>query len=373
MRQVLFRLPPWMDNGLPIYGYGFMLFLAFLACTWLAGRRAEVAGIAKERVQDLALWLFVGGLIGSRVVFMIQSNLPLSHFFFIWEGGLVFYGGLVGGTAAYALAHPFLVRKYGLSTLKLADVIAPCAALGLCLGRIGCLLNGCCYGEVACPDCPAIHFPLAGLPRGPLVAQGYQTALGFSFHDFAEDDHPVVGVVEPGSPAEAAGLREGDVLLRVAGQDVPSERALAGILGDGWKRGQNDVTLAVRRGDQEVTVGPFAPRTLGLHPTQLYETISTGLLLLLLLAYYPYRRHDGELFAIFLMLYPLHRFLNEMLRDDNSPFALGLTLSQSGSVLLFPVGLVFLLWLRRLPARLTTRDARLTPAVETAGVKHAAR
>src|SRR5262249_41285455 len=95
----------------------------------------------------------------------------------------------------------------------------------------------------------------------------------------------------------------------------------------------------------------FAPKTLGLHPTQLYESISTALLLFLLLAYWPFRRHDGELFALFLMLYPLHRFLDEMLRADNEPVALGLTLSQNGSLLLFAVGLVLFLWLRRLPAQ----------------------
>ena len=95
----------------------------------------------------------------------------------------------------------------------------------------------------------------------------------------------------------------------------------------------------------------FAPKTLGLHPTQLYETISTGLLLFLLLAYYPFRRHDGELLAIFFMLYALHRFLNEMLRADNETVGFGLTLSQNGSILVFLIGLVLFLWLRRLPAQ----------------------
>ena len=92
-------------------------------------------------------------------------------------------------------------------------------------------------------------------------------------------------------------------------------------------------------------------KTIGLHPTQAYESISTALILFFLLAYYPYRRHDGELLALFFMLYAVHRFLNEMLRLDNKAVWGGMTLSQNGSLLVFAVGLVFFLWLRRLPAQ----------------------
>jgi phosphatidylglycerol:prolipoprotein diacylglycerol transferase len=352
MQQVLFRIPihtGWTPEGVPIYGYGLMLFVAFVACTWLAGRLARREGIATEHVQDLAIYLFVGGIIGSRVVFMIQYGLPLAHFFYIWEGGLVFYGGLLGGALAYVVAYYAVIRKHNISTLKLADVIAPCAALGLCLGRVGCLLNGCCYGDVACADCPAVHFPLSGMPRQQLVERGYQTAAGFTLSDVAPNDH-TVGAVVPDSAAWKAGLRPGDVITRLNDHPVADDGDLWQYLVRDWPRGENDLTLTVERGGdrQEVTM-TFAPRTLGLHPTQVYESISTALILFLLLAYYPFRRHDGELFALFLMLYPLHRFLNEMLRSDTDPVAFGLTLSQNGSILVFAVGLVFFLWLRRLP------------------------
>src|SRR5205085_882582 len=127
----------------------------------------------------------VGGVIGSRVVYMIQYDHDWKHFFYIWEGGLVFYGGMLGGAVAYVVAYYAVIRRHNLSTLKLADVIAPCAALGLCLGRVGCLLNGCCYGEVACASCAVVpvHFPLSGMPRQALVDQGYQTAAGFILLD----------------------------------------------------------------------------------------------------------------------------------------------------------------------------------------------
>jgi phosphatidylglycerol:prolipoprotein diacylglycerol transferase len=335
-------------DGIPLYGYGMMLFLAFVACTWLAGRLADREGIAREHVQDLAIYLFIGGVVGSRVVFMIQYGLPLSHFFFIWEGGLVFYGGMLGGAIAYLVAYYTIIKKHNISTLKLADVIAPCAALGLCLGRVGCLLNGCCYGEVACASCPKLEFPYSGMPRPQLVEHGYQTAAGFTIAGDLVGGPPVVGAVEPGSAAERAGLKRGDMIREVNRHEIWSERELAEVLGPGWTRGENALSLGVVRGEQALDV-KFAPKTLGLHPTQVFESISTALLLFLLLAYYPFRRHDGELFAIFLMLYPLHRFFNEMLRADNEPVALGLTLSQNGSILVFAIGLVFFLWLRRLP------------------------
>jgi phosphatidylglycerol:prolipoprotein diacylglycerol transferase len=356
MQQVLFRIPfPGLADGLPIYGYGMMLFLAFVACTWLASRLARREGIAVEHVQDLAIYLFVGGVIGSRVWFFFEEKLAgrpadWSHFLYIWEGGLVFYGGMAGGAIAFVVAYYAIIKKHHLSVLKLADVIAPCVALGLCLGRIGCLLNGCCYGVVACENCPKLEFPFSGMPRQQLVREGYQTAAGFT-SGAETPEGPSVGAVEPGSAAERAGLRPGDVILKVDGHEVDSEVGLWNALSpEDRLRGENNLKLTVARG-KETRDLTFAPKTLGLHPTQLYESISAALLVFLLLAYYPFRRHDGELFALLLILYPLHRFLDEMLRADNDPVALGLTLSQNGSVLLFAIGLVFFLWLRRLPAQ----------------------
>src|SRR5882724_3849362 len=127
------RLP----DGLPIYGFGLMLFLAFVLTTWVAGRRAEKAGVSKDRLQDLAIWAFVGGLLGARIVYMIQYNRPIEEFFKIWEGGIVFYGSLAGGALGFTLAYFLIFRKLHVPWLRLADIIAPSLALGLALGRIG--------------------------------------------------------------------------------------------------------------------------------------------------------------------------------------------------------------------------------------------
>jgi phosphatidylglycerol:prolipoprotein diacylglycerol transferase len=183
------------------------------------------------------------------------------------------------------------------------------------------------------------------------VKEGYQTAAGFLLSDEAKNDH-TVSAVEADSPAWKAGLRPGDVIVKADDRDVRSEDDLWRYLVREWPRGKNDLSLTVSRDGKEEELPAFSPKTIGLHPTQAYESISTALLLFLLLAYYPYRRHDGELLALFLILYPIHRFLNELLRSDTWDWApYGLTLSQHGSILVFAVGVVFLLWLRRLPAQ----------------------
>src|SRR5260370_29099427 len=102
MQQVLFRLGP-----VPLYGYGLMLFLAFLACITVSGRLAKRQGISKEVVQDLAIWMFLGGIIGARTTWMLlEAKVKTveefaSLFFQLWKGGVIFYGGAIGGAIAF--------------------------------------------------------------------------------------------------------------------------------------------------------------------------------------------------------------------------------------------------------------------------------
>ena len=368
MRQVLFWIPTrffdglpswWPDLQIPIYGYGMMLFAAFLACTWLAGRRARKQGIARERIQDLAMWIFLGGIIGARITYMIQYHRPIEEFFQIWQGGLVFYGSAIGGVAGYTAAYVFVIRKYQLSSLKLADIIAPCVPVGLCLGRIGCLLNGCCYGNVACPahwwDIP---FPLSSPARFALVERGLQTPAGFTMKN--QIAPAIVDRVERDSPAYAEGLRDGDEILKADRQDIAVYRDAAGTRPDAletylvqhWRRGKVDLALTVRHRDgKEEALAPIHPETLHLHPTQVFESISMVLLLFVLLAFEPFRRHDGELMALLMILYPIHRFLDEMLRNDTDPVAFHMTLSQNISILVIVAGIAWFCWLRRQPAQ----------------------
>src|SRR5262249_3885507 len=148
-----------------------------------------VEGIAPETIEDLAIWIFLGGLLGARLTSLFTTgqypwSMPLRDWFYrliaIWDGGIVLYGAIVGGTISFFVAyflfyrkseigeekrpadmthfewHLLLHRKKGLNVLRFIDVVTPSVALGLVLGRLGCFFNGCCYGQVACAACVAV-------------------------------------------------------------------------------------------------------------------------------------------------------------------------------------------------------------------------
>jgi phosphatidylglycerol:prolipoprotein diacylglycerol transferase len=369
MHQILFQVPVPFVGDVPISGYGVMLFITFVACTWLAGRRAERVGIPKERIQDLAIWVFLCGVAGARIVYMIQYKEPIQNFFKIWQGGIVFYGSAIGGWIGYLLFRKF-TKHFSVSTWELADVIAPTVAMGLMFGRFGCLLNGCCYGHVAGPDEIGIRFPLlSNSARIKLVYDGDQTAAGFAMSDTARDGR-TVGVVDPDSgamsaPDENKRLKPGDVIVAVDGTPVANYGEIAAILlGD--RRGNDSIQLTVLRDDKQVELAPYTPHTLPLHPTQIYESISMALLFVVLLLFYPIRRHNGQVFVLLMLGYSVHRFLNEQLRNDTDTVAFGLTLSQNISLLIFATAIGLELYLRK------TQPVRTPPTKPTAPVRVAA-
>ena len=224
MHQVLFYIPLkslWDAlPDIPIHGWGAMLFFAFVLCLWLAVRLGRREGISKETIQDIAIWLIAQRHHRrSRSPYMIQYGddfLPFWDFYKLWDGGMVFYGGLIGGVIGYYLAYFIWLRKRDVSNWKMADVLAPCGALGLALGRFGCLLNGCCFGNVACTDSPAmqayVEKPGPSLSHcarrrksASMVERGHQYTRrlfgpGNGFSQFQlPHNNEVVRAVEPGS------------------------------------------------------------------------------------------------------------------------------------------------------------------------------
>jgi phosphatidylglycerol:prolipoprotein diacylglycerol transferase len=169
--------------------YGVMVALAFLAGLWTASRRGWRDGISTEKVLDLGPWLIIGTILGARTLYVVSywheqfANHPVSEIFMVWKGGLVFYGGLIGAT----LAGVLYARLKRIPLWKLADTIAPSIALGYVFGRIGCLMNGCCYG-LACNLPWAITFPTVsnGAPPGvPLhPTQIYDSLLSLLLYAF---------------------------------------------------------------------------------------------------------------------------------------------------------------------------------------------
>jgi len=143
MYPVIFAIGP-----LTIYSYGLLLAIGFLTAIWLAMRNVRgKAGFDEDKIVDLALVMLVAGIIGARLTYVLLNineyiNSPL-EIIKIHHGGLVFYGGLIA-----ALVSAWIwVRHWKLSFLKIADIMLPYVALGQAIGRIGCLLNGCCYGR----------------------------------------------------------------------------------------------------------------------------------------------------------------------------------------------------------------------------------
>jgi len=141
MRPVLFEI-----FGFPIYSYGVMILLAVLVAVWIANRRAEAFGISKEFVSNAATWGLLFGVLGARVVFILQE-LPyyLQHrdeLFSLRFAGLTSFGGLLFGFLAIAV----FAKRARVKLLDFMDLAAPAVLVAHAIGRVGCLLNGCCYG-----------------------------------------------------------------------------------------------------------------------------------------------------------------------------------------------------------------------------------
>lgn len=148
MRPVLFILPlPWV-GPVAIKAYGVMLMFGFLFGLWLALRRARREKIHPDVIWDFWVYALLGGIVGSRVLYILENPGQFSgrwlDIFKIWEGGLSFYGGF----AVAAMATWIMLRVRKVSVLKVYDIMAVSSALGLAFGKIGCFLNGCCFGRL---------------------------------------------------------------------------------------------------------------------------------------------------------------------------------------------------------------------------------
>ena len=167
MRQILFVIP---GLNLPVHGFSIMLVAATFAALYLTAWRARREGIDPDHVYGLATWLLSGGFIGARALFVLQHPESIRSFadiFKVWQGGIVFYGCIIGGligSILYWFRRPFPFRA-------MADAVAPSLAIGIALGRVGCFLNGCCYGE-ACELPWAMAFPAGSLPWSHQVVHG---------------------------------------------------------------------------------------------------------------------------------------------------------------------------------------------------------
>ncbi len=132
---------------LTIYSYGLMMVLAFFTASFLCGLQAKKEGVDPDRIFNLLFQVFIAGIIGCRI-FYVLNNLsfylqnPL-EILMLQHGGMAWFGGLISGSVWAVI----FIRKHKMDLTGTLDLIAPFVALGQAIGRIGCLLNGCCYGR----------------------------------------------------------------------------------------------------------------------------------------------------------------------------------------------------------------------------------
>jgi phosphatidylglycerol:prolipoprotein diacylglycerol transferase len=170
MHPILFEVGGW-----PVYAYGVLLALAYLAALQLAVVRARRRGLDGSRVMDLGIYLIIAALVGAKLMLVLVDfeyfmRQPGEILTLVRAGG-VFYGGLI---AAVGVAL-WLVRKYELPMWTTADLFAPGIALGHVIGRFGCLLAGCCYGKPT-------SVPWAVTFTDPAAAANVGTPLGIPLH-----------------------------------------------------------------------------------------------------------------------------------------------------------------------------------------------
>jgi phosphatidylglycerol:prolipoprotein diacylglycerol transferase len=134
-------------HGVTLYTYGMFLALGFLAAVWFTNLNARFYDIKSDDISDLFFVILISGILGGRLLYVSLNfddfrTSPLD-IFKLWNGGLVFFGGFISAVAASIVT----LKIKRLPFLKTADTIAPGAALGHGIGRLGCFFAGCCYGR----------------------------------------------------------------------------------------------------------------------------------------------------------------------------------------------------------------------------------
>jgi len=144
MYPELFKLP---FINMTVKSYGLMMVIGFICALWLMRRLSHSFLQNPQLITNIALYTLIAGVIGARLFHVIHYH---EHFrqspievLYIWEGGLEFYGGVILAVAAIVI----YLLYYKLPVRLSLDVVAVGLMLALSFGRIGCFLNGCCYGK----------------------------------------------------------------------------------------------------------------------------------------------------------------------------------------------------------------------------------
>lgn len=167
--------------GFHLRWYGIAVASGAAVAVWLSLRGGKRGGSAAETISDAVLWVTLAALLGGRLLYVIQNELATvsqdpAHLFMVWDGGLSFYGGLVGALLALAV----FARRRRMALLPLLGVAAPAAAIGQAIGHVGCLIGGDSYGTATGAPWAVVYTnPHAMAPLGiPLhPTQAYEAIL----------------------------------------------------------------------------------------------------------------------------------------------------------------------------------------------------
>lgn len=272
MLRELFRIP-YFD--IPLYSFGLMLVIGCWLAIALAKAMCKRTGIDPEHFVNIGIIALLGGVVGARASHVLENF----HQYFgpggegllsainIRSGGLTYYGGVLLATPlcmAYAIRHSIPIRR-GM------DIIAPALMVGLALGRVGCFLNGCCWGATCPADAPyAVTFPY----DSPAYESHVEERL-------IPANPPELLVENPMDPARSHWA---------TGEDLKKNPRLAAV------------------------AAPL--RSAPVHPSQLYSTIAALLVCGVCVAYYTLGPAPGRVFAVMMVLEGFARFTIETLRVE---------------------------------------------------------
>lgn len=346
--QIETRWPNGTVVGLPIRGYGVMVLLGMLSGIGITLRRGQRLGINSDLVIGLGFAMMVGGVVGARAFYVFQkwdtefANLAFKDQLIaivkLTEGGLVIYGGIIGGL----IALMWYCWRHRQPMLAIADLVAPGFLLGLAFGRIGCLLNGCCFGGVCTASLPAIQFPQGSAPYVQQLESGRllgietieQSAPG-TIRAVVPDSLAATQLdAKPGESLDGIGV---DLLLPAENEDpAQTPQVAARVSIDGRKQSLSPVVL---------------PKySLPVHPSQIYASINALLLCMLVWSIQPWPSRDGVAFCVAVGLYSISRFLLELIRSDESgQFGTSLTIAQWISLVGVATMSIFIVILMRTP------------------------
>ena len=326
--------PEGWTIGLPVRGYGVMLMLGVVSAISIALSRCKKTGLSQDDFFSLATWVIVVGLLGARIFYVIQKWSELEGTTVIQkiytslkftEGGLVVYGSVIGGLIAVLL----WTRKRKIALLSTADAVTPAFFIGLAFGRIGCLLNGCCYGGTCEPGLPSITFPSGSPAYMDQLASG--ELLGMLTHKAVNPDKPeAIRSVLPNSWAAQNKIEAGQVLNRVNPEmvgGITKEEPLA-----------SPVFAATVQVDGKTSMVPSTSvpsRSLAVHPSQIYASISGLLLCGFTFLLSERSKRPGLVFGAGIIGYGILRIIEEYIRVDEAgvfgtPFSIAQWISIGG-------------------------------------------